>query len=329
MILMKTIYKIIFEIGYVWYLITGSTLKYSYIAMRKLFYLTEGSNNKVKSERISKKQVNQYKFDIKKKEELVKLDHEDIDSVVNKVNEAGFYIFKNKVDSKVVEDLVSFSEKTKAKLMPYKSEKYVLYDAENPLAVKYQYQENDLMSSDVVQRIVTEEILLKIAQQFLKSNPILDLVSMWRSTSINKDANAKIAQLYHYDMDRLKFLKFFIYLSDVDTDNGPHCYVKGSNSKISIDLASDGRYTDEEIEKIYGKENMLELCAEKGTLMVVDTSGIHKGKLLNKNDRLIFQIEFTNSLFGQNNDKILIKNENETFQKLRSKYKDVYQRYYN
>ena len=38
------------------------------------------------------------------------------------------------------------------------------------------------------------------------------------------------AQLYHFDLDRPKWLKFFIYLNDVENlDHGPHSYIKNTH----------------------------------------------------------------------------------------------------
>ena len=33
------------------------------------------------------------------------------------------------------------------------------------------------------------------------------------------------AQMFHFDMDRPKWLKFFIYINDVNEKNGPHFFI--------------------------------------------------------------------------------------------------------
>ena len=43
---------------------------------------------------------------------------------------------------------------------------------------------------------------------------------------------------------------------------------------------------------------MIEVTGKKGTIVALDTRGLHKGKRLNKGDRFIMQFEFTGNLFG-------------------------------
>ena len=54
---------------------------------------------------------------------------------------------------------------------------------------------------------------------------------MWWSSKSNFN-DPKSAQEFHFDLDSIKWLKFFIYLTDVEANTGPHIYVKGThNSK--------------------------------------------------------------------------------------------------
>jgi len=99
-------------------------------------------------------------------------------------------------------------------------------------------------------------------------------------------------------------MKFFFYITDVTSETGPHCFVKGSQGRLPKEINRDGRFEDKIIEQIYGKENMLEICGKKGSIIAVDTRGFHKGKDLLNGKRLLFQIQFTNNLFGQSYDSI-------------------------
>lgn len=293
--------------------------------MRKLYYLTGGDFHKKKNNKIStntKQNFNSPPFS-----DVFTISNEEKETALQEIQKNGFYIFNELVNNKITDDLRSFALTTPARLMPYPTETLTKYNPENPKAIKYQFLEQDLINNHTVQKIVSDTTLLNIAQNFLKTSPILDLITMWWSTSINQEANSQIAQMYHYDMDRLKFLKFFIYLTDVTPETGPHCYVKGSNGHLPREIQTDGRYTDDLIRSIYGEENLLEICGKKGTLIAVDTSGIHKGKLLENNDRLIFQIEFTNSLFGHNNIKVKGTNYSDSFLKLKETHTHLYSRY--
>jgi hypothetical protein len=106
-------------------------------------------------------------------------------------------------------------------------------------------------------------------------------------------------------------MKFFFYLTDVSSDTGPHCYVKGSHKILPLELRRDGRFSDEEISESYGSKNLIEICGKKGTILAVDTRGFHKGKELLKDNRLLLQLEFANSMFGQTYPKVDINFCNE------------------
>ena len=130
-------------------------------------------------------------------------------------------------------------------------------------------------------------------------------MSMWWSApTCDEQLQSRAAQLYHFDMDRLKFVKFFVYLSDVDSDRGPHCYVRGSHLRKPAELLKDDRLSDDEILKHYPASELIELTGKAGTMLAVDTRGLHKGKPLETGDRLIFQVQFADSLFGQNYPQI-------------------------
>ncbi len=90
----------------------------------------------------------------------------------------------------------------------------------------------------------------------------------------------------------------FVYLTDVDTDNGPHCFVRGSHRTKPGRLLSDGRKSDEQILATYSPEDVVEITGGRGTIIAADTRGFHKGKDLVRGERLILQFEFATSMFG-------------------------------
>jgi len=58
------------------------------------------------------------------------------------------------------------------------------------------------------------------------------------------------------------------------------------------------RLTDEEVRREFAGSDIIEFAAPRGTIIVEDTRGLHKGKHVEKGDRLMLQIQFSNSLFG-------------------------------
>jgi len=190
--------------------------------------------------------------------------------------------------------------------------KVSIYNRQNPLAVTYWLQEEDLIANPDIQDLMADLSLLAIAQAYLGTQPIIDIVAMWWSTDLSKTACNDSAQMYHFDMDRIKWLKFFIYLTDVTDDNGPHCYIVGSHQiggkPTELLQLGYSRIVDEQIYQFYPKEKICEVIAPRGTIIAGDTLCFHKGKPLKQGDRLVLELEFTNSLFGGSYQKVELKN---------------------
>ena len=316
--------KIIFYLGYYWYQLSKKNNHLSFIAFRRLFFKTGGFFNDYINKKIEKKDSNQYDLS---NSIISNLNPVRVNEIVNEIEENGLFIFPEKVDDKVCQNLIQLAKETKCNLMPNPRKLPPQKpNFEFPKAVKYQIPENDLLKNETVQRLLIDQGFIAIASSYLKSIPLLDFVTSWWSFPSEKPSN-EIAQLYHCDMDRLKFIKFFIYLTDVNENNGPHCYVRKSHKVLPIPLRKDRRFTDNEIKEIFPSEDILELTAPKGTLMAIDTRGIHKGLVLKKDYRLIFQIEFANSLFGKNTpipNPFKFSNE---FRKAKSKFQIIYKRF--
>jgi phytanoyl-CoA dioxygenase PhyH len=114
------------------------------------------------------------------------------------------------------------------------------------------------------------------------------------------------AQLFHYDFNRLNFLKVLIYLTDVDEHNGPHCYVRGSHRDKPDALLHDRRMTDEEINAHYPAEQISQVTGPAGTVLIADTLGFHKGQRLDSGERLLFHLEYSDSLAGKPTERVRV-----------------------
>lgn len=71
--------------------------------------------------------------------------------------------------------------------------------------------------------IANDLAVLSIVQDYLGATPTISILICW---SIPKDGVAKDAQLFHRDVSDYKFVKLFIYLTDVVEESGPHLYIK-------------------------------------------------------------------------------------------------------
>jgi hypothetical protein len=100
-----------------------------------------------------------------------------------------------------------------------------------------------------------------------------------------KEPSAMHSQLWHRDPEEKKMIKVFIYLNDVNENNGPFFYVKGSQpsgkskiSKFAPQYLPKGSYPDEATVKNTILLDQI-VCAKgkAGTIIFCDTAGLHKG----------------------------------------------------
>lgn len=243
----------------------------------------------------------------------------------------GFYVFSQRLDAESCTGLQRFALTHSAQLFPppQDGDATGVYDAQDPQSETYRFQESDILAQPEVQNLVADASLRQLARDYLNCEPIFDLTAMWWSTPSRK-ASSAAAQLYHFDLDRVKWLKFFVYLSDVTPTRGPHCYLRGTHIPSASSRAllglGDRRIEDEEIESLGLKGAESEICGPVGTILVADTRGHHKGKPPLEGDRLLLQLEFADSLFGADYQKIGVANPSPLLQSAAQSAPQVYER---
>lgn len=161
-------------------------------------------------------------------------------------------------------------------------------------------EEDALLRLEQVQQLLNDPVVVALAGQYLGCQPIFDFAASFRSFPIEAthDDRSRSAQQYHFDKDRISFIKLFCYLTDVDEEAGPHVFVAGSKQNRPKILWRDGRLSDDEVERAYSKEAILRICGPRGTLFLADTASLHKGLPPQTRSRAVLQIEYASSLFG-------------------------------
>jgi hypothetical protein len=227
--------------------------------------------------------------------------------ILSKLRKDGYYIFENRLSEEVCDRLLQYAISHDCKIRPMDGDvlgrpMLTKYHREIPQAVRYDFDTQDLLNNRDVQNILADMSFAVVAQDYLGTSPVIDITSMWWHTNFLNKADMEAAQYYHFDMDRPKWLKFFIYLTNVETSNGPHTFVAGLHKSggIPSNLLNKGyaRLTDDEVKRHFDEKQIIEFNAPHGTIIAEDTRGLHKGKHVAEGDRLILQIQFSNSLFG-------------------------------
>jgi len=112
----------------------------------------------------------------------------------------------------------------------------------------------------------------------------------WSYPSVS--ASSECAQLFHFDCDSLKWIKYFSYLSDVGDINGPHVAVTCTHlpGRKSAELMKRGyaRISDDEIiTSLNSDQQLVEYCYPRGTIIIADTRCWHKGTAVKQGERIM------------------------------------------
>jgi hypothetical protein len=161
----------------------------------------------------------------------------------------------------------------------------------------FDIKEKDLMSQNVLQEYATNPTWLWIAEHYFGAAPVQDETVAWWTFPQPAEFASLNAQLFHSDRRRLSFVKFFTYLTDVTTRNGPHVVVPGSHRERRFGLRPDRRYEDTEVSAGCSRAP-LEVLGEAGTVIAVDTQALHKGKMIEEGHRLVLEFQFATDLLG-------------------------------
>lgn len=281
---------------------TGKTPDETYQALISLYCLTNGRFNEDYQENIkaANPPVN---VSATLNGAIGAVDKNAFDAINDKLNEDGYITFDNKISESICDKLYTYAFNIGAKIPP-KYDSKIIYDPLNPVAEIYRFDMDDLVNNEDVQALIMDPVLINVARNYLQCEPIFDFPAMWWSTAFSKEASSEAAQLYHFDMDRVKWLKIFIYLNEVTLDNGPHSYIRGSHkvgAKPSHILKRGYvRIEDKELASFYKQEDFVTLTGKKGEIFAGDTKCWHKGNPLKKGDRLVLEFQYTSSLFGAN-----------------------------
>jgi hypothetical protein len=287
-----------FACGYLAYARTGVCAPSSFLSMRQLFCLTNGRFND------SMALANRWLHEARPAQAtcgiLGELSAADVAAARREIDRNGFCVFPQRLDAELCHALRSFALDTPLRIVgdQQTGPTFKRYDPDHPVAVKYDCEQQTLLECEAAQQVVFDPGLREIAQAYFRAEPVQDLAAMWWSTAAGAGPSSAAAQLYHFDMDRLKFLKFFVYLTEVDTDTGPHCYIARSHRRKPAPLLRLDRIPDDEMFRHYRREEEVEITGPIGTVAAVDTRGFHKGKPLQRGHRLMLQVEFATDLFG-------------------------------
>lgn len=168
----------------------------------------------------------------------------------------------------------------------------------------FNYKDTQVVLKPEPLRFATDPLATAVARTYLKAPPILSTLQCWWSFAGHQ---ATDAQLYHLDLDDYRFIKQFVYLSDVGPNNGPHAFIEQTHKTKYIEQCAENspdgmdafikwymqslRKTDEEVEK-YLPQKPSFITGKRGTRFLALTRAIHKGLAPEEGERLLLQATY-------------------------------------
>jgi hypothetical protein len=151
------------------------------------------------------------------------------------------------------------------------------------------YPLETVLSCPAVVALINADAVLAIAGGYLGCRPTLSSVGLrWSFPSAGAPSEV---QRFHRDPDDWRFLKLFVYLTDVDEWSGPHVYVRGSHRTGGSIRARP--YDRRRIEDRYGASSITPILGREGTAFMADTSGIHMGMPAQNRPRLLLAAQYS------------------------------------
>lgn len=160
------------------------------------------------------------------------------------------------------------------------------------------YKMDILLRNELILKTITDSKLVSLAQSYLGCLPTIHSINLWWSKFTGEIFHT---QKIHRDIDDYKFLAFFIYLSDVDENNGPHVFYPKTHNG-SDDLS----------EKVV-------ITGKAGTAIIADTYAWHHGSPLYDGKRLMIWTRFglfKNNNFYRDNNSVFAQDEEVYFSKI-------------
>lgn len=232
----------------------------------------------------------------------------DVERVVEEMKQHGYSLGIN-LPPDILNEItcLAYSSKIQARNCPNLSFNYAdknqLKTENNSHTFVHGYYIDTVLRNSAIKKLEKDPKLLKIAAQYLNCEPIrirTDLSWCFVAERLLYEQKGDAQILFHYDLDDYHALKFFFFLTDVDSLSAPHVCIRGSHKKKKLlhQLSWFIGRSDSELVDYYGQENIVTICGKAGFGFAEDTFCFHRGTPPIAKDRLMLQLEFAVNDYG-------------------------------
>jgi hypothetical protein len=139
--------------------------------------------------------------------------------------------------------------------------------------------------------IFTNHNLIEFIQNYFESTNI-EISKIWLAESSNSGEKVDVLP-YKMHFDKVRYLKFMIYLRDVYEGDGGITFAKKEwNTKLQQELLQKEALKEENVVEVKDLSQIEEITGPKGTAAIFDTNITHKaGQVLGQNKRLVLRID--------------------------------------
>lgn len=279
---------------------------------QKLHFDTDGKSSEYVNmlmKKISRKKPSM-KFNQSKNFPWVK--SEDIPKISEKLEKDGIYIFDQLIEDSILDEIIHYANSTKATLgaplrIGINGNNHFVINHEEPHASSYHFEEKPLLQKSVFQQFIADPIIHTITNNYFGIPPKFCMLKLWWNTDFQLNTPNDMSNLFHVHLSYIKWLKFFVYLTDVTPENGKHTYIRGSHKRDQEgrELRNRGLapISDEDVFSNYKKENIIDVVGPRGTVFIEDTRGLHKSDHPKGHHRLIMELLYVNSHFPVSDKK--------------------------
>ena len=151
----------------------------------------------------------------------------------------------------------------------------------------------DRSYDSAINRLAMHPEVLRIISNYMGMLPLLYRINILYSP--NNEVVEQSSQFYHLDPEDVIMSKIFIYVEDVDADTGPTTLLPADLSmKVRHAITyRKGRVEDDVVERLGGKENIVQATGPKGTMAFLDTCRcFHMGSRKASKPRYAIMIQY-------------------------------------
>lgn len=189
------------------------------------------------------------------------------DAHLDQLKENGYITISDFLSPQEIEHILAITKKVPGynSHVPVYSDGVARYYTKDYEFNTLSYSPDIFIQDEVILKKITHPYLLSLAQGYLNCFPTMYSLNCWWH---KYSSSTYLTQKTHRDHDDFRFLAFFIYLTDIDENNGPHVFYPKTH---------DG--TD--------RQDQVVITGKAGTAILADTYALHRGQPLINGERLL------------------------------------------